>query len=324
MGHINSGGKGCQPRPAESVAMFHETFSGQKRVLAEVHKYVTNATTQSLQALAMEGSVAGGVLSQFDGDLSRAELTRAISNELLRELPQRTRGSARNLEFVPPPPGFDAPNRRDAAPSPVYSYRPADQGSPVLINSRALSPADRSEASVQDASCRLAANAILQLLQSHSVAWKAGAPADNGRAEETDCWSVATHGSSGDSGTERLSQRVPHDFGKPRPHAAAQKCVKLSTARKTPSHAAQSAEGDLVERALAPGVKVFFGNVMPTTTEEEMYEIFRSFGECSGLVLLRDRRQRPRGAGFVTFKRKEDAEKAMKALDRKFCVEVEA
>ncbi|KEP67272.1 UNVERIFIED_CONTAM: RNA recognition motif-containing protein [Hammondia hammondi] len=306
------------------MAVFQENFSVEKRVLAELRKYIAIATTQSIQAAAMQGQLAGGFLRNFDGNLDQMtpEFMRAISSELLREIPtKRSTYAPGNFEFVLPPPGFDVPSRRNGSQSPEYPFLPSDQGTPIVDYSE-QPPSDRSDASQVDANS-LTTNALLHLFQSHSM-WSTETPrCDKGRrTDETDSsWSLVTHGSSGESGSERVSPSFAGaiDSVKPQPNAVPAQNSGTKSSRKAPSHAARNSE-DNEEQALASGVKVFIGNVMPTTTEEELYEIFRSFGECSGLVLLRDRRQRPRGAGFVTFKRKEDADKAMDALDRKFCV----
>ncbi|KAF8822332.1 Rna recognition motif-containing protein [Cardiosporidium cionae] len=64
-------------------------------------------------------------------------------------------------------------------------------------------------------------------------------------------------------------------------------------------------------------VKVFFGNLAPVTTEKNLYNLFEPFGNCSGLIILKDRKQRPRGAGFVTFSSEKEAQAAISALDKK-------
>nr|PIM03725.1 RNA recognition motif-containing protein [Toxoplasma gondii COUG] len=306
------------------MAVFQENFSVEKRVLAELRKYIAVATTQSIQAAAMQGHLAGGFLRNFDGHLDQMtpELMRAISSELVREIPtKRSAYAPGNFEFVLPPPGFDVPCRRNGAQSPGYPFLPSDQGT-RLVDYSEQPPIYRSDASQVDANS-LTGNALLHLFQSRSM-WSTETPRcdKERRTDETDSsWSLVTHGSSGESGNERVSPSFPGaiDCVKPQPNAVPSQKSGTKSSRKAPSQSARNSE-DNEEQALASGVKVFIGNVMPTTTEEELYEIFRSFGECSGLVLLRDRRQRPRGAGFVTFKRKEDADKAMDALDRKFCV----
>ncbi|PHJ20874.1 rna binding protein [Cystoisospora suis] len=64
-------------------------------------------------------------------------------------------------------------------------------------------------------------------------------------------------------------------------------------------------------------VKLFFGNLAPGTAEDDLYPIFSLFGECSPPIILRDRRKKSLGSGFICFRREEDAQAAINMLDGK-------
>lgn len=64
-------------------------------------------------------------------------------------------------------------------------------------------------------------------------------------------------------------------------------------------------------------IKLFFGNLAPITTEKDMYDLLSPFGRCSSLIILKDRRGKSRGSGFVTFYNKEEAINVIKYLNNK-------
>ncbi|GAW81155.1 hypothetical protein, conserved [Plasmodium gonderi] len=64
-------------------------------------------------------------------------------------------------------------------------------------------------------------------------------------------------------------------------------------------------------------IKLFFGNLAPITTEKDMHNLFSNFGKCDSLIILKDRRSKSRGSGFVTFYNMEEAVNAIKNLNNK-------
>ena len=65
------------------------------------------------------------------------------------------------------------------------------------------------------------------------------------------------------------------------------------------------------------GIKLFVGGISYDATEEEIRNAFSSHGEIKDVHMAVDKEtKKPRGFGFVTFSKKEDAEKAIKALNR--------
>lgn len=64
------------------------------------------------------------------------------------------------------------------------------------------------------------------------------------------------------------------------------------------------------------GTKLFVGNLPWSLTSEALKEMFAKFGEVVEAIVIMDRMSgRSKGFGFVTFAKKEDAEKAMKELN---------
>ncbi|CRG96441.1 RNA-binding protein, putative [Plasmodium gallinaceum] len=64
-------------------------------------------------------------------------------------------------------------------------------------------------------------------------------------------------------------------------------------------------------------IKLFFGNLAPITTEKDMHNLFSNFGKCDSLIILKDRRSKSRGSGFVTFYNMQEAVNAIKCLNNK-------
>ncbi|EUD67239.1 hypothetical protein C922_02389 [Plasmodium inui San Antonio 1] len=64
-------------------------------------------------------------------------------------------------------------------------------------------------------------------------------------------------------------------------------------------------------------IKLFFGNLAPITTEKDMHNLFSNFGKCDSLIILKDRRSKSRGSGFVTFYNMQEAVNAIKNLNNK-------
>ncbi|SBS83939.1 RNA-binding protein, putative [Plasmodium ovale] len=64
-------------------------------------------------------------------------------------------------------------------------------------------------------------------------------------------------------------------------------------------------------------IKLFFGNLAPITTEKDMHNLFSNFGKCDSLIILKDRRSKSRGSGFVTFYNMNEAINAIKSLNNK-------
>ena len=63
---------------------------------------------------------------------------------------------------------------------------------------------------------------------------------------------------------------------------------------------------------------LYVGNLSFDVTEEELEELFASFGEVVSAKVITDRQTgRPRGFGFVEMARSEDATKAIEGLDGK-------
>jgi len=63
-------------------------------------------------------------------------------------------------------------------------------------------------------------------------------------------------------------------------------------------------------------MKLYVGSLSWNTDEDGLSEAFERFGEIEFVRLITDRETgRSRGFGFVTFKNKEDAEKAIAEMD---------
>lgn len=64
--------------------------------------------------------------------------------------------------------------------------------------------------------------------------------------------------------------------------------------------------------------KLFVGNLPYSVDEMQLRQMFEPFGELVEVTVIKDRMTgRSKGFGFVTFKNKEDAEKAIKELHEK-------
>lgn len=65
-------------------------------------------------------------------------------------------------------------------------------------------------------------------------------------------------------------------------------------------------------------ISVYIGNLPYDTTEEQVVELFRPFGEVNRAALVKDRETgRPRGFGFVEMPNDDEARKAIEALSGK-------
>lgn len=63
--------------------------------------------------------------------------------------------------------------------------------------------------------------------------------------------------------------------------------------------------------------KVFVGSLPPELTDEQLKEMFISYGEITESIVMRDPRTGiSKKYGFVTFKNQTDAEKAISELDQ--------
>ncbi len=66
------------------------------------------------------------------------------------------------------------------------------------------------------------------------------------------------------------------------------------------------------------GTKVYVGNLPFGVSEEDLKELFSSYGEISEVSLITDKFSgRSKGFGFVTFANKENAEKAISEMNEK-------
>ena len=64
--------------------------------------------------------------------------------------------------------------------------------------------------------------------------------------------------------------------------------------------------------------KLFVGNLSFNTTENDLQDLFAAYGPVQQVDMIMDRMTgRPRGFGFVTMENKEDAQKAVEALNGK-------
>lgn len=64
--------------------------------------------------------------------------------------------------------------------------------------------------------------------------------------------------------------------------------------------------------------KLFVGNLSFNTTENEIQDLFAAYGPVQQVDMIMDRMTgRPRGFGFVTMENKDDAQKAVEALNGK-------
>lgn len=64
--------------------------------------------------------------------------------------------------------------------------------------------------------------------------------------------------------------------------------------------------------------KVYVGNLPFSTGQEELKEAFSKFGEVTEVSIITDKFSgRSKGFGFVTFAKKEDADKAVSEMDSK-------
>jgi cold-inducible RNA-binding protein len=64
--------------------------------------------------------------------------------------------------------------------------------------------------------------------------------------------------------------------------------------------------------------KLFVGNLSFNTTENDLQDLFAAYGPVQQVDMIMDRMTgRPRGFGFVTMENKDDAQKAIEALNGK-------
>src|SRR5207237_8787675 len=64
--------------------------------------------------------------------------------------------------------------------------------------------------------------------------------------------------------------------------------------------------------------KLFVGNLSFNTTENDLQDLFAAYGPVQSVDMIMDRMTgRPRGFGFVTMENKDDADKAVAALNGK-------
>ena len=65
-------------------------------------------------------------------------------------------------------------------------------------------------------------------------------------------------------------------------------------------------------------ISVYVGNLPYDTTEEQVVELFKQFGEVNRAALVKDRETgRPRGFGFVEMPNDDEARKAIEGLSGK-------
>ena len=65
-------------------------------------------------------------------------------------------------------------------------------------------------------------------------------------------------------------------------------------------------------------ISIYVGNLPYDTTEEQVVELFKPFGEVNRAALVKDRETgRPRGFGFVEMPNDDEARKAIEALSGK-------
>ena len=65
-------------------------------------------------------------------------------------------------------------------------------------------------------------------------------------------------------------------------------------------------------------VKIYVGNLPFGYTDEQLKELFSSYGETSEITLIKDKLSgRSKGFGFVTFVEKESADKAIAEMNGK-------
>jgi RNA recognition motif-containing protein len=81
---------------------------------------------------------------------------------------------------------------------------------------------------------------------------------------------------------------------------------------------AESTKTNVAEAAPAPGTELYIGNLAWATTPEELTKSFSEFGELSNArIVMSARTGQSKGFGFVTFKDKDCAAKALEAMDEK-------
>lgn len=72
----------------------------------------------------------------------------------------------------------------------------------------------------------------------------------------------------------------------------------------------------LLQRKPQMAMKLFVGSLPWATTSQDLNDLFSQFGAVTSATVLTDRDTgRSRGFGFVEFDNREDAEKAISALD---------
>lgn len=63
--------------------------------------------------------------------------------------------------------------------------------------------------------------------------------------------------------------------------------------------------------------RLFVGNLSFKVTEDKLLDLFSPYGDVMQVRIINDRETgRPRGFGFVTMASKEEADKAIKGLDK--------
>lgn len=65
-------------------------------------------------------------------------------------------------------------------------------------------------------------------------------------------------------------------------------------------------------------MNIFVGNLSSLTTEEQLKNLFSEFGEVQGVKIITEFSGRPRGFAFVVMVEKENAERAIKELDKSY------
>jgi len=67
------------------------------------------------------------------------------------------------------------------------------------------------------------------------------------------------------------------------------------------------------------GIRLYVGNLPYSMRNEELYKLFAEFGEIADVVVMLepDNKERSRGFGFVTMKDKQEADKAVEAVNGK-------
>jgi cold-inducible RNA-binding protein len=64
-------------------------------------------------------------------------------------------------------------------------------------------------------------------------------------------------------------------------------------------------------------MRLYVGNIAPTTTEEQLKTLVSTFGTPESVKIVKERTGEPRGFGFVEFKTEAEGRAAIAALDGK-------